>query len=108
MVECIGFTLKTGAQITVFFTYDNNISYPTLNVNGTGAYAIRRTTRDGNNNIGEWQSGEAIHFVFNGTYWLMTGRGTATTTYHGVTKLSISVTDTATNMAATPFAVKKA
>lgn len=108
VVECIGFTLKTGAQITVFFTYDNNISYPTLNVNGTGAYAIRRTTRDGNNNIGEWQSGEAIHFVFNGTYWLMTGRGTATTTYHGVTKLSISVTDTATNMAATPFAVKKA
>lgn len=108
VVECIGFTLKTGAQITVFFTYDNNISYPTLNVNGTGAYAIRRTTRDGNNNIGEWQSGEAIHFVFNGTYWLMTGRGTATTTYHGVTKLSISVTDTATNMAATPFAVKTA
>lgn len=36
-VACAGFTLITGAEITVRFTVTNTASYPTLNVNNTGA-----------------------------------------------------------------------
>lgn len=39
-VACAGFTLETGAEITVKFTYGNNAASPTLNVNNTGAKPI--------------------------------------------------------------------
>lgn len=34
------FTMKTGAQVAVKFTYANTASSPTLNINGTGAKSI--------------------------------------------------------------------
>lgn len=39
-VSCAGFTLATGAEITVKFTVNNTASRPTLNVNSTGAKSI--------------------------------------------------------------------
>lgn len=39
-VSCSGFSLITGAEITVKFTITNTASNPTLNVNGTGAKPI--------------------------------------------------------------------
>ena len=39
-VDCAGFKLVTGAEITVKFTVTNNATKPTLNVNGTGARPI--------------------------------------------------------------------
>lgn len=39
-VDCAGFTLITGAEITVKFTNTNSAAQPTLNVNNQGARAI--------------------------------------------------------------------
>ena len=40
VVDCAGFTLATGSEITVKFTITNTATSPTLNVNGTGAKPI--------------------------------------------------------------------
>lgn len=40
-VNCTGFVLATGARIAVRFTVTNTAANPTLNVNATGAKAIR-------------------------------------------------------------------
>jgi hypothetical protein len=40
VVDCTGFELVTGAEITVKFTVTNTATQPTLNVNGTGAQTI--------------------------------------------------------------------
>lgn len=40
VVACAGFTLITGAEITIKFTVANTTASPTLNVNGTGAKPI--------------------------------------------------------------------
>ena len=70
-VSCTGFSLITGAEITVKFTNTNAASSPTLNVNGTGAKPI-------------FYQGIAITpyylgahktytFRYNGTQWELTG-----------------------------------
>lgn len=70
VVTLANFTLFKGAQISVFFTYANTATAPTLNVNGTGAKAI-------------WARGAAIasqyywsarslqKFVYDGANWVM-------------------------------------
>lgn len=107
VVTCSGFVLETGASIAVKFTYYNTGASPTLNVNGTGAKSIMMfgTTVP---STYMWRSGEAVLFVYDGTYWQMVGMGTATTTYYGLTKLSSSVTSTSTALAANAYAVKQA
>ena len=108
VVTCSDFVLETGAVITVKFT--NAQTYngtATLNVNGTGAKNIARvgtttTTRY------YWSAGEVVDFVYDGTNYVMEGKGVATTTYYGVTKLSSSTSSTSTSLAATPSAVKSA
>ena len=40
VVDCAGFALVTGAEITVKFTVTNTAANPTLNVNGSGAKSI--------------------------------------------------------------------
>lgn len=47
-------------------------------------------------------------FVYNGSYWEMISKATATTTYYGLAKLSSSVTSTSTALAANAYAVKLA
>ena len=72
------FVLSTGARIVVKFTYSNTASSPTLNVNGTGAKAIKRygTTAVGTNPSTSWVAGEAVELVYDGTNWVIV-RGTA-------------------------------
>ena len=107
VVTCSGFVLETGATIAVKFTYYNTGASPTLNVNSTGAIAIKQYGSTAASTY-MWRSGEVVLFVYNGSYWELISKSTATTTYYGLTKLSSSVTSTSTTLAATASAVKQA
>lgn len=110
-VVCEEFTaddLVEGAVVIVKFT--NAQTYngaPTLNVNSTGAKNIKRY---GTTNAAryEWLAGEVLTFVYDGTYWIMSNGGIATTTYYGMTKLSSATNSTSAAVAATASAVKAA
>lgn len=94
--------LVAGLSIRVKFTYAQTYNgAATLNVNGLGAKNIKRI---GTTNIAryEWQAGEVLDFVYDGSYWLLVDAGIATTTYYGVTKLATSATSTSTSTALTP------
>lgn len=76
VVTIFGFTtssLVKGAQVTVKFTAANSASSPTLNVNNTGAYPIRRYgTTDvstGTTTTG-WIAGSVNTFTFDGSAWV--------------------------------------
>lgn len=101
------FVLETGAAIDVKFSYANSAASPTLNVGGTGAKAIKKYGNTAPNTY-QWYAGAMVRFVYDGTYWIMEGGTTATTTYYGVTKLNSSTSSTSTTEAATPSAVKAA
>lgn len=107
VVTCSGFVLETGATIVVKFTNYNTGASATMNVNGTGAKSIKMYGTTATNTY-MWRSGEAVLFVYDGSYWQMVGMGTATTTYYGLTKLSSSTSSTSTVLAATASAVKAA
>ena len=107
VVTCSGFVLETGATVAVKFTYYNTGASPTLNVNSTGAIAIKQYGTTAASTY-MWRSGEIVLFVYNGSYWELISKSTATTTYYGLTKLSSSVTSTSTTLAATASAVKQA
>ena len=101
------FKLEIGVAVDVKFTNTNITSSPTLNVNNTGAKYIKMYgTASVPNYI--WQAGAMVHFVYDGTNWIMENTAQASTVYYGVTKLSTSVSSTLTSMAATPSAVKQA
>lgn len=101
------FELKEGVAVDVRFTYTNSASSPTLNVNGTGAKAIKKygSTAPGTY---MWYVNSIVRLIYNGTYWVMQNGTTATTTYYGVTKLNSSTNSTSNTEAATPSAVKAA
>ena len=111
VVVCEEFTsadLVEGTVVNVKFT--NAQTYngaPTLNVQSTGAKNVKRV---GTTNAAryEWQAGEVLQFVYDGTYWMLTDGGIATTTYYAVTKLSSATNSTSTSLAATASAVKAA
>lgn len=92
------FTLTAGATVHVRFTYSNSASAPTLNVNGTGAIAIKQYGTTAPQTY-SWYAGSVVEFVYNGTYWIMTGKEAASTTYAGVVKLSSSTSSTTMNLA---------
>lgn len=75
VVDLEGFTLVEGARVTVKFSATNSASDPTLNVNGTGAKAIkyRGTAAVTSSNSYKWQAGNIIDFIYDGTNWLMVG-----------------------------------
>ena len=69
-VTLSNFALYTGATVHVKFTYANSVANPTLNVNSTGAKAIRAygaalTATSAYN----WVAGSIVTFVYDGTYW---------------------------------------
>lgn len=101
------FVLETGAAIDVKFSYANSASAPTLNVGDTGAKAVKKYGNTAPNTY-QWYAGAIVRFVYDGTYWIIEGGTTATTTYYGVTKLNSSTSSTSTTEAATPSAVKAA
>ena len=72
------FSLYEGVMITVRFENANTASSPTINVNGTGAIAVKLygTTAAGNTPAKSWNAGEAVTFVYDGSYWLLVGGGT--------------------------------
>lgn len=71
------FSLYQGVMITVKFANANTASSPTLNVNSTGAIAVKLygTTAAGNTTAKSWNAGEAVTFVYDGSYWLLVGGG---------------------------------
>lgn len=105
VVTCSNYVLATGAVIYVKFTNANEYNgTATLNVNGTGAIDIARvgttkTTRY------YWSAGEVVGFVYDGTNYIIIERGTASTTYYGVTKLTTTATSTSESLALTPKAL---
>lgn len=101
------FVLKTGATVYVKFTYTNTVSSVTMNVDGTGAKSVKAygTTNMSSN---MWNAGDIVQFTYDGTNWIMDQVSTATTSTYGITKLNNTVTNTATNLAATANSVKTA
>lgn len=73
-VSCTGFTLATGATIRVRFTVTNTgaVGSLTLNVNSTGAKAIKY--RNGNlPSAGTLAANRTYEFVYDGTYYQLVG-----------------------------------
>ena len=68
-----GFALVTGASVKIKFANTNTATSPSLNVNGTGAKAIKMygTTAAGTNPSTSWNAGEVVELVYDGTNWLM-------------------------------------
>lgn len=63
--------LTTGLTIAVKFEYANGVANPTLNVNGTGAKAIKRygTTAPATSATSSWNANSVITLTYDGTYW---------------------------------------
>lgn len=79
VVTCADFDkLIPGVTIRVKFDNENTASSPTLNVNSTGAKAIRAygTTAANSNAIGSWLAGEVVEFIYleisSTGYWYLT------------------------------------
>ena len=75
VVTCEGFSLYTGAVITVKFSYINTASSMTMNVNGTGAKTVYfpGTTSMSTTATGHIQANGCYLFVYDGTYWRFCG-----------------------------------
>ena len=83
VVACTGFALVTGSRITVRFTVTNTAASPTLNVNGTGAKAIRY--RNAAITAGYLAANRTYDFVYDGTYYQLVGDVDTNTTYTAAT-----------------------
>ena len=70
-VSCTGFTLVTGAEITIRFTVTNTEARPTLNVNNTGAKAI--VYRNAAISAGYLAANRVYKFVYDGTNYELIG-----------------------------------
>ena len=79
VVACTGFALATGSRITVRFTVTNTAANPTLNVNGTGAKAIRY--RNAAVSASYLAANRTYDFVYDGTYYQLVGDVDTNTTY---------------------------
>lgn len=66
-----GFSLVTGARVTVRFSYANTAANPTLNVSGTGAKAIRY--RNSPIPAGYIRQYTVLELVYSGSYWYVVG-----------------------------------
>lgn len=84
VVTCANFDqLLTGVTIHVKFSNVNTASNPTLNVNSTGAKAIRRygSTAPGQTAATSWQENSVVSFTYDGTYWFLNDWLNDNTTY---------------------------
>lgn len=95
--------LVKGCMVRVLFTNGNSNASATLNINSTGAKAIFRA----NAQMGAYFIGvnEVVDFVYDGTQFQIVSKGTATTSYYGVTKLSNTYTSSDETVAATQKSV---
>ncbi len=83
-VECTGFGLTFGAEITVKFTVTNTAANPTLNVGGTGAKPI--FYRGAAIPAGYLAANRTYIFRYNGTQWELVGDINTDTTYNLATE----------------------
>lgn len=90
IVSCSGFKLYTGATISVYFTYANSASSPTLNVNGTGARSIMMNGSYMTSSNG-WNAGDTVTFVYSGTYWRVADCGAQSKITQAVDSITLSV-----------------
>lgn len=97
VVTCAGFELKTGETIAVKFTNKNSATAPTLNVNGTGAIAIKRKSGGTENLAGLWEAGMIVLFTYDGTNWIVSSdsasAGVLVLNKSGVTSLTTDIND---------------
>lgn len=91
-VSVTGFNLVTGARVTIKFTVTNTAANPTLNVNGTGAKAIKY--RGAAINTGYLAANRVYEFVYDGTDYLFMGdiNTDSNTTYSAGSGLTLSGT----------------
>ena len=91
-VSVTGFNLVTGARVTIKFTVTNTAANPTLNVNGTGAKAIKY--RGAAINTGYLAANRVYEFVYDGTDYLFMGdiNTDSNTTYTAGSGLTLSGT----------------
>lgn len=82
-VNCTGFSLSTGARITIKFTVTNTATSPTLNVNNTGAKSI--LYRGSAISAGYLAANRTYEFVYNGTAYELVGDVDTNTTYTNAT-----------------------
>lgn len=87
-----GFNLVTGARVTIKFTVTNTAANPTLNVNGTGAKAIKY--RGAAIATGYLAANRVYEFVYDGTDYLFMGdiNTDTNTTYSAGSGLQLSGT----------------
>lgn len=80
---------------------------PKLQIN---SLAAKNITRTGSVNAAryEWNAGEILEFLYDGTSMVLVDGAIANTTYYGLTKLSSAVNSSSEDIAATPKAVKAA
>ena len=73
LTDATGFKLATGSVVIVKFTEANSIKNPTLNVNNTGAKAMKRYGTTGvstSSTTSGWTAGAVTIFVYDGTNWV--------------------------------------
>ena len=87
-VNCAGFTLVVGAEITVKFTVTNTAANPTLNVSDTGAKAIQY--RGSAISAGYLAANRTYRFVYDGTNYQLIGDLDTNTTYGNMTAATAS------------------
>lgn len=64
-----GYSLQTGGRSMIKFTYANTAATPTLNINATGAKAIKAFgTTDATI---QWLAGDVVEFIYDGTNYIM-------------------------------------
>ena len=68
-------SLKSGATVSVKFTYANSVSSPTLNVGGTGAKTIRLNGAALTSSSYYWVANAVVTFVYDGSYWNISDAG---------------------------------
>lgn len=67
----VTFKLVKGAVVRIYMANSNTVADPTLNVNSTGAKAIKRygTTAPSTASGSSWIGGTVMTFLYDGTYW---------------------------------------
>ncbi|MBQ6754242.1 MAG: BspA family leucine-rich repeat surface protein, partial [Bacteroidales bacterium] len=95
------YSLVAGNVIRIKFTNENRANSPTLNINNTGAKSIVAKPI-----TGLYLGNTVVEFVYDGTNYVISDYGSATTEHWGITMLSNDINDYDEWTAVTPKAAK--
>jgi hypothetical protein len=106
------FTLMTGVTVHIKFTNSNTAADPTLNVNSTGAKAIKAygTTKTGASATTSWYAGSVVSFTYDGTNWIQNDYKNDTDTTYSLeadttnNKITLKANGTTQNSITVPYA----